>query len=178
MRFIGDRPLLFFFNVDHQIKCQMDSTDDTTYDTTENESQEPSYNSQSLWGNTFVQGNEVGLGSYHFVKANDEKGAYISYESSKTTRWGTLDNGSPLPPRVCFRNAEFIEDILTFHGFISWEDDFSTSLNGCTKWEFEMVFDEEFTKIKGGGVRNFLKNGEEGPFLKYKDMMKYKNAYN
>jgi len=139
--------------------------------------QRPQYVKERLWGNVFLQGGRIGLASYHFLSPDEEHGCYISYESSQTAFWGTLDDGSPLPSRVPFRDVQYDESSTTFRGTIAWKEDYGTSWNGSDRWEYEMVFAKEFTKIKSGGVRNFLAEGGEGTKHEYGTTLRYFNAF-
>ena len=146
------------------------------YSPTPNEVEVPTYNSETLWGNTFIQASTIGQASYHFVDPNDENGAYISYESEQTLYWGSLDDGSPLPPRVPFRNITFDESARIFRGVIAWKEDYGTTWNGAIRWEYEMVFDSTFSTIESGGVRNFLEGEVEGDEHRYGPTLQYSNA--
>jgi hypothetical protein len=113
----------------------------------------PSYNGDSLWGNTFCQAFTVGLASYHFMKPNcsdDEYTAYISYEHPRVEQWPNLDNGEHVPSRVYFRNIQWNEQTRTFKGDILWVEDHDTTWTGDAKWVYEMRFDPTYKFISSG----------------------------
>lgn len=112
----------------------------------------PTYHEDSLWGNTFCQALKVGLASYHFLSPQD--GAYISYENPLCARWPSLDDGTPVPSQVYFRNMSFDETEKIFRGTIEWQQDHGTTWQGCSKWIYEMKFDSEYTCIISGGVKS------------------------
>jgi hypothetical protein len=129
----------------------------------------PTYHGNSLWGNTFCQGFCVGLASYHFLATagSNEGGdealnhkAYISYENPLTAMWPNLDDGSPIPARVPFRDIEWDESNRVFRGNICWLEDYGTTWQGQRKWSYEMKFDSSFIFILSGTVFSFLKNSE------------------
>jgi len=144
------------------------------------------YHANELWGNTFVQSLRVGLASYHFgrhTNSNDVSGegepfAYISYEHPACLQWPLLDDGSPIPPRVFFRDisVERVEETrpnsaatengsnnnntpalmstshLVFRGNIDWLLDYGTTWQNNERWEYEMHFDSQLTCIVSGTV--------------------------
>ena len=121
------------------------------------------YSSDTFWGNIFCQEYMVGLASYHFVKKPDSDGkddgaiAYICYDHKMTCAWPPLDNGRPIPSRVFFRNISS-PDPYTFRGSICWYDDYQTTWNGCSRWDYEMKFDTKFACILSGTVHSISMN--------------------
>jgi hypothetical protein len=113
----------------------------------------------SFWGNIFCQQFMIGLASYHFVKKPDVEGrddgaiAYICYDHKMTSAWPPLDNGRPIPSRVFFRNISS-PDPYTFRGSICWYEDYQTTWNGCSRWDYEMKFDTTFVCIRSGTVHS------------------------
>ena len=122
------------------------------------EQSRPTYKGDTLWGNTFCQGLKVGLASYHFVSASE---AYISYEHPLCAQWPPLDDGTPVPARVLFRNVVFDETEHVFRGTIEWERDHGVSWQGCIRWIYEMKFDSEYTCILSGKVETISQGGVE-----------------
>lgn len=102
----------------------------------------------NLHEQVFIQRDGPGFVSYHFVH---EAKAFISYESPKCAAW-LLDDGQPLPARKPFEEASFDTETRTFRGVITWTP---TTFLGDQRWEYEMVFDTEFTQIVGGQVHHF-----------------------
>eukprot|EP00397_Hematodinium_sp_SG-2012_P011067 GEMP01011195.1.p1 GENE.GEMP01011195.1~~GEMP01011195.1.p1 ORF type:complete len:440 (+),score=93.15 GEMP01011195.1:337-1656(+) len=95
-----------------------------------------------IFGQTYVQGRrEVGVASYHFNSLVD---SYISYEYAPVT-W-VLDNGLAPPANVPFVNTSYDATTRTFSGTIEWEIPFF----GDSRWEYTMVFSEDFGVITEG----------------------------
>lgn len=129
---------------------------------TDRHKEKPTYHSNTLWGNVFIQGHVVGLASYHFISPDGEgvDGAYISYENPACSNWPPLANGSPVPSRVPFVDTSFDDNSRTFRGTIPWMNRYQTTWSGCTSWHYEIVFDTEFTCILSGTVK--MNHSEEG----------------
>lgn len=108
-----------------------------------------------LEGCVFMQGGMLGLASYHFEEGVDK--AYISYEAASYAGW-KFDSGAPLPQKKSFQNPSYNAATRTFTGTIEWSPD---TLGGNAKWEYTMVFAEDFSTISGGQVQNFNKEGEQ-----------------
>jgi hypothetical protein len=100
----------------------------------------------SLPGCTFMQGGLLGLASYHFP-LDPADAAYISYEAAPPS-W-LLDNGQPPPRRKAFINTSFDQESRTFRGTIDWSE---SAFGGHVRWEYTMVFAEQFQSIVGGRV--------------------------
>ncbi len=98
----------------------------------------------------------MGLASYHFVSptGEGEEGAYISYEHERCSVWPPLDDGSPIPYRVPFKNHSYDSVTRTFRGRIAWMELYNTTWQGNNEWEYEIVFDSEFVCIIKGGVEH------------------------
>jgi hypothetical protein len=141
----------------------------------------PVYHANTVWGNVFCQAFKVGLASYHFVPptADEEQmgRVYISYENPATSEWPPLDNGQPIPAKVYFHNISF-PNATTFRGSILWEQDYGTPWQGMIRWEYEMIFDEEFTCIVGGTVMSYSVHTPEVPreLSRYGEALVYVNA--
>lgn len=103
---------------------------------------------QSIFGQAYVQSGMLGFASYHFVS---EVEAYISYESHHFADY-TLDDGSKLPARKSFERISYDPAVRTFVGTISWAP---AAWAGWERWEFEVIFSEDFTRISGGQIRLF-----------------------
>lgn len=105
----------------------------------------------TIAGTTFVQGGTIGLASYHFDE--DFEASYISYEAAPPN-W-TQDDGAPMPGQKPFRDASYDEPSRTFRGVVLWEP----PMHGDARWEYEMVFAEDFERITGGQVQAFGADG-------------------
>lgn len=133
----------------------------------------PTYHADTIWGNTFVQALKVGLASYHFVSKTE--GAYISYEHPQCGGWPPLDDGSPVPPRVSFRQVEWNGLENTFRGQIMWEEEYGTTWQGAQTWIYEIIFDSEYTCVISGKVRMIV-NNQVHEMSTFGDILVYINA--
>jgi len=139
----------------------------------------PTYNLESLWGNVFIQGLRVGYASYHFLSSTDGEGdnsAYISYEHRSCAAWPLLDNGSPVPSRVPFVRQSFDEENRTFSGTIAWMEVYNTCWQGDKSWQYEIIFDTEFTCITSGKMVAETQHGTEGDTYTFGYDLNYINA--
>lgn len=138
----------------------------------------PAYNSESLWGNAFVQDLRVGFASYHFIspEGDGENSAYISYEHHACAAWPLLDNGSPVPSRVPFVHQSFDKENRVFCGTIAWTDDYNTSWQGDKSWQYKIIFDEEYTCVKAGRMVAETRGGTEGATHTFGYDLNYINA--
>jgi RING-type zinc-finger len=161
------------------------------------------YFTDNLWGNTFCQGLHVGLASYHFCQIENPTQeqhpnyAYISYESEACQQWPPLDDGSPIPSRVPFRNIvidQVVKNLSTvslegtnvnttvevtfvvFRGTIEWLQDYGTTWQGNQRWEYEMIFDTQFTCILSGTVHSITQSGSREEMSQYGSALVYVNA--
>ena len=121
------------------------------------------FTANTFWGNIFCQNFAVGFASFHFVKKPDVDGrddgaiAYVSYDHYTTCIWPPLDDGQPLPSRLIFRNIQ-CPDEYTFRGSICWYDDYRTTWNGYSRWDYEMEFDTTLHCIRSGTVKGVIMN--------------------
>lgn len=102
---------------------------------------------ESIVGQAYMQNGGLGLASYHFPSIDE---AYISYEAAPP-EWA-LDNGTRPPSMKPFDNPRYDAESRTFTGAIVWGD---TPFGGDARWEYEMVFSEDFKTIASGQVRRF-----------------------
>ncbi|CAK0847296.1 unnamed protein product, partial [Prorocentrum cordatum] len=103
------------------------------------------------FGSVFVQGLHYapgleGIASYHFDSPED---CYISY-SSAPDEW-RLDDGSHPPRRKPFADCAYDADRRTFTAVVHWDPPF----HGDVRWEYEMVFAEDFGGIASGQMRGY-----------------------
>jgi hypothetical protein len=134
----------------------------------------PTFCENTLWGNTFCQGLKVGLASYHFLSS--ENRAYISYEHPLCAQWPPLDDGTPVPSQVYYKNIAFDETEHVFRGTIEWQEEYGTTWQGCSKWNYEMKFDSEYTCILSGVVKSISNGTEEQEMSSFGIDLVYINA--
>jgi hypothetical protein len=144
------------------------------------------YCGETLWGNVFVQGMRAGLASYHFVPpalraaegaADLSIGtAYISYEHPHCAQWPPLDDGSPVPARVPFEDLEWDAQTRTFRGTVDWQSTYGTTWQGVDKWEYTMVFDNDFTCVKQGSCMATVAGAEPHEQSRFGVSLIYVNA--
>ena len=106
----------------------------------------------TIFGGVYVQGNTVGLASYHF----EEAGSYICY-SSAPPFW-RLDDGTPPPERKPFENSSYDPETRTFRGVVNWSP---VAFHGDSRWVYRIVFSEDFMAIEGGEVTAYQTQQEE-----------------
>jgi hypothetical protein len=133
----------------------------------------PTYHAASLWGNVFCQAFKVGLASYHFPEPRRSEAPYISYEHPATSRWPPLDDGTPVPSRVSFRDVAFDGASRTFRGTIRWLEDYGTTWQYMKMWEYEIRFDERFTCIVGGHVASHYHGTARGGIDQVRELSRY-----
>jgi len=109
----------------------------------------PKYHGDSVWGNVFTKRMCIGSASYHFVSPTE---SYISYRHPSCRDLPLMDDGSPLPDRVNFRNVAWDPEERKLTATVEWEQDFGTSWNDNVRWKLTMYFDTEFMVILKGGV--------------------------
>jgi len=97
----------------------------------------------TLWGSVFVQHGGLGFASYHFDSEND---CYISYANAPHS-W-KLANGAKPPAKKEFSTFSWDAATRTFRGSIEWDPKF----NGNFRWDYEIVFAEDFCSVVGGHV--------------------------
>jgi len=102
------------------------------------------------FGCIFVQSGCLGLASYHFDAEDD---CYISYSNVPDT-W-RLSDGSPPPSKKTWAEARYDPKTYTFHGVIEWDPPFGSDV----RWDYEIVFLEDFTAIVGGRVLSTSSGG-------------------
>eukprot|EP00418_Pyrodinium_bahamense_P080066 CAMPEP_0179063788 /NCGR_PEP_ID=MMETSP0796-20121207/27618_1 /TAXON_ID=73915 /ORGANISM="Pyrodinium bahamense, Strain pbaha01" /LENGTH=315 /DNA_ID=CAMNT_0020760725 /DNA_START=185 /DNA_END=1132 /DNA_ORIENTATION=+ len=110
----------------------------------------------NIFGSVFVQGLAYssfleGIASYHFDAADD---CYISYANAPS-EW-LLDDGSAPPLKKPFQQTSYVEETRTLRGVIEWEPAFG----GSTRWEYEMHFAKDFSRVVSGSMQSFTTSGE------------------
>lgn len=104
----------------------------------------------NLYGCVFVQGGGLGVASYHFDAPDN---CYISYASAPAS-W-KLDDGSRPAEKKHWVDHSYDEATRTFRGIIEWSPAFS----GMDRWEYEIVFAEDFAGVVGGQVEMRYSSG-------------------
>mmetsp|Transcript_32775 Transcript_32775/g.59920 ORF Transcript_32775/g.59920 Transcript_32775/m.59920 type:complete len:370 (+) Transcript_32775:56-1165(+) len=103
----------------------------------------------SIFGSVYVQGTMYasfleGVASYHFIS---EEECYISYSNAPSI-W-RLDDGSRPPVQKPFREVRYDAARRTFRATVTWDPPFM----GQSRWEYEMVFSEDYSCICGGRLQ-------------------------
>ena len=107
---------------------------------------------EALRGLTFVpEGLPPGIASYAFEGADE---VYIDYSAAPP--YFVRDDGTPLPDHAPFVDVDF-DGVRTFHGAIDWSD--GATVVGAARWEYEMVFDEDYSRIASGTIDAFGPDG-------------------
>ena len=125
-------------------------------------------NSDSFMGNVYLQrdstvnlniDNSFGVASYHF---EDENNVYINWENFGWffgVDW-VMDNGEFFPNQKQFTETYFDYENRTFLGVLNFsEPENTTVLNGISKIEYTMIFNEGHTSIVDGGIGVYNSNG-------------------
>lgn len=107
----------------------------------------------TIFGCVYLQGGSIGQASYHFDAPDN---VYISYENAP--EFWKLDDGSPPPKQKPFEDPKYDAATRTFTGTITWSD---SPFNGDTRWDYTMVFSDDFSVICSGALRAFSASGEE-----------------
>ena len=81
---------------------------------------------------------------------------YISYDDAPA-QWTRADGSRP-PARKPFESPTYDAATRTFRGTIDWGDN---PFGGAARWEYEMVFSEDFSAITGGQVDSFGIDGSQ-----------------
>eukprot|EP00934_Nitzschia_sp_Nitz4_P006107 Nitzschia sp. Nitz4//scaffold130_size63480//7477//9324//NITZ4_006239-RA/size63480-processed-gene-0.75-mRNA-1//1//CDS//3329535159//6097//frame0 len=110
----------------------------------------PHYHVGSLWGNVFCKRLHIGSASYHFLSPSN---SFLSYRHPACRDLPPMDDGSPLPTKVPFRNIEWDEQKRKLSCTVEWEEEFGTSWNENVRWKLNMWFDTEFMVILKGGIQ-------------------------
>ena len=98
----------------------------------------------TIFGQRYLQLGREGVAAYHFDSPSD---AYISYANAPE-EW-KLDDGCSPPLKTNFVDTSIDPDTRTFKGTILSED---SPFAGATKWEYTMIFSEDYSIIEGGSM--------------------------
>ena len=63
-----------------------------------------------------------------------------------------MDDGSKPPANKYFEDCSYNEASRTFIGVIRWSE---VTFGGDSRWEYRLVFSEDFQTIESGEVRSF-----------------------
>ena len=99
----------------------------------------------TIFGSAFLQNGRPGVAAYHFDGPDD---CYISYASAPDA-W-RLDSGEKLPARKPFEAPRWDAATRTFVGAIDWS---AAPFGGDARWEYTIIFSEDFGTVTGGEVR-------------------------
>jgi len=125
----------------------------------------------TLYGNVFIQHGKEGFASYHFDSEDD---VYISYAHELCSQFPALADGSALPVKKPFIDTSYDPDTRTFRGTISWEP---TNMMGFSKWEYCMIFGEEFDQIAGTITQHPLDEARAVEKIYYGRQLNYTRLY-
>jgi len=120
----------------------------------------------TIIGQTFVQNGMVGLASYHFEALDT---CYINYMSAPS-HWRLADGSTP-PRRKPFESVSYDETTRSFRGTIDWGQN---TFDGSMRWEYEMIFSENFDSIIGGAVQSFSSDGNKEAPIYFGRQLLYK----
>ncbi len=123
----------------------------------------------TIFGESYLQHGEKGVASYHFPAPDD---CYISYENAPAA-W-VLDDGTRPPTRKPFLNPRYDAATRTFRGTIDWSDN---NFHGDARWEYEMVFADDFVTIAGGQMNGFDREGNATRTSKFPETLRYVREY-
>ena len=118
----------------------------------------------TIMGNVYIQGNQRGLASYHF----EEGESYISY-STAPPFW-RLDDGTSPPERKPFENASYDPATRTFKATVNWRP---VTFHNDSRWEYRIVFSQDFMTISGGEVTSYQGEGNLSAIHKYRQQLFY-----
>lgn len=137
----------------------------------------PIYNSHSVWGNAFWNGDFCVLGheSQHFV--SEEEGAYVSFEHAEAfIKMASIEPGKSFPNRIYLRNLTFT-DKYTLRGQLLYKEEYGiTFCNGVTRRDICMKFDSTFACIVDGSSSSITSDGTHLGTVRYNDDIIYTNA--
>ena len=122
----------------------------------------------TIYGSIYVQGNKEGLASYHF----EEEESYISY-SAAPPYW-RLDDGTPPPEKKSFEETSYDPDTRTFKAVVNWSP---VAFHKDSRWEYRIVFSEDFLTTEGGEVTAYQSEGQEGDVHIYGQHLVYKRVF-
>jgi hypothetical protein len=114
----------------------------------------------------YIQAGSIGAASYWFDSNLSE--SYILYDPA-VIGW-RLDDGSLPPVKKYFENPSYDPSTRTFQGVIRWEP---VAFNGDSRWEYRIVFSENFTIIESGEV---VSHGETEKTHAYQRDLQYRIA--
>ena len=106
----------------------------------------------TIFGSAFLQNGRPGVAAYHFDSIED---CYISYENVPSS-W-KLANGEKPPARKPFDVPVWEAATRTFTATVEWGEN---TFGGDARWEYTMVFSDDFAFIAGGACRKFDADGQ------------------
>eukprot|EP00511_Aplanochytrium_stocchinoi_P006091 CAMPEP_0204830192 /NCGR_PEP_ID=MMETSP1346-20131115/8385_1 /ASSEMBLY_ACC=CAM_ASM_000771 /TAXON_ID=215587 /ORGANISM="Aplanochytrium stocchinoi, Strain GSBS06" /LENGTH=348 /DNA_ID=CAMNT_0051960341 /DNA_START=764 /DNA_END=1810 /DNA_ORIENTATION=- len=110
---------------------------------------------EHIFGSVFVQVGAQGVASYHFDAPEE---SFICYAGAPEC-W-KLDNGKAPPYKKYFEDVSYDHEARIFRGTISWAE---TPFSGFIRWQYEMLFNPEFTSICGGTCTMYQKDPDKSP---------------
>mmetsp|Transcript_19804 Transcript_19804/g.56690 ORF Transcript_19804/g.56690 Transcript_19804/m.56690 type:complete len:341 (-) Transcript_19804:55-1077(-) len=118
----------------------------------------------AIWGKVFVQNQTVGKASIHFLS---DSCAQLRFNAEACATW-QLDDGTPMPARKSFEAISYDPDTRVFRGTINWHP---ATFCGNQVWEYELVFDEDFSGVMSGRMQAYTpgltEKGSSGQVLMF-----------
>lgn len=104
----------------------------------------------TIFGEVYLQHGDPGVAAYHFDSPED---CYINYGEAPEN-W-ILGNGRKARQmgKKKFSYVNFNPATRTFTGTVNWREEHG--FNGDLRWEYEMIFQDDFSTICGGHIKSF-----------------------
>ncbi|MDC2984626.1 hypothetical protein OAY83_00980, partial [Candidatus Marinimicrobia bacterium] len=110
--------------------------------------------------------------SLHFINENN---FYMNFSTSNPY---LVDNDQSFPERIDFSDVSYDSNSRVFLGTIDFTP-FEITVNGASKWEYEIIFSDNFDSIVGGTISDLDAEGNvtlTTSILEYQDYVKYCGA--
>lgn len=105
------------------------------------------------------------LRRYHF---DSPQSCYIDY-SLAPDDWA-LDDGSRLPQRKMFEDCSYDAASRTFRASVRWSE---VSIGGTVRWDYRLIFSDDFRIIAGGDIASFDGAGQQKITDRYPHDLRY-----
>ena len=94
---------------------------------------------KSIENQIYIQGNKLGLASYHFGEFDGKQNHFISYLNAYPT-W-KLSNGEKPDEKKYFIDPKYSPEERSFEGIIDWRPN---TFSGSSIWIYKMIFSNDF----------------------------------